>query len=55
MSAHISADQSDDGWNVTVTGADSVTVRTSGDAVLIEVHPDEPEGKPLDVALVGTK
>lgn len=49
--AHVIADRTPDGWNVTVTGADSVTVQTSGSRIRIEVEPDEDEGTPLQVAL----
>jgi hypothetical protein len=53
MSAHVIADQSADGWNVTVTGADSVTVQTHGTEIRIIVDPDDVETTPLNVALAG--
>lgn len=53
MSAHISADQTADGWVVTVEGVESVTVTTSASGVAVTFSPDDDDhhGKPLDVAL----
>lgn len=56
--AHIVADQSDSGWNVTVSGREKVTVQTSGNEIRITVDPDEDESPksttPLDVSLGAT-
>ncbi len=52
MSAHIVADRTTDGWNVTVTEGDTVTVQTNGPEIRIIVDPDEPDAaQPLTVAL----
>lgn len=52
MSAHISADQTADGWIVTVEGVESVTITTSASGIAVSFSPDDDEhGRPLEVAL----
>jgi len=53
MSAHITVDQTPNGWRVEVTEGDDVVVETNGDSLAIAVHPDDDDapGKPLDVSL----
>ncbi len=53
MTAHITIDQTSDGWQVEATGADDVVVETSGSAVTVAVHPDDDDTskKPLAVSL----
>lgn len=51
MSAHIVADRTADGWNITVLEGDSVTVQTNGAEIRITVDPDDGAAKPLEVTL----
>lgn len=52
MTAHVTIDQTADGWIVEATDADDVIVTTEGSSVLVAVHPDDDDtGKPLAVGL----
>ena len=54
MSAKVTIEQTDVGWNVEVSDADLVDVVTAGTSIAVSVHPDDDDthhGKPLAVNL----
>jgi hypothetical protein len=52
MSNRVTIEQTNTGWHVVVTDADSITIDTDGKNVNVKVEPDENEdGAPLVVNL----